>query len=390
MGDSPSQIWRVFNPLTREALPWCDSYENLISGPIACYLLNEIRAPEPDVDPFAGLDLPLVKLSDSRQSSSLLLSLPLEILYSISDNLPTLTDALSLSLTCRLLLAVATRKLRVELFSQMRGKWINQPLINLGSLTAFALQLPPCLHKIDFSTNTALTMDPFGTYRSAYSLTYRSGTRRQFFQTLECNSTLLAGYDRVTQVPTYSSTRSIVSKEGYTTGDIKRIKTPLEAHLESTNAPTWKKRLVERAELLSSGALRMYPTHIRYVVRNTHKKEYFRFEDVAVLKGEFESVFKNSYNSSHLPLDVIACVVFLFLISWSPSDAGLEDEVVRRDVRDVNGRWAGDTFDVSKVGEFESEGGWVDVAAETILLLRVYLPRMYRNTHGQTQFAAWD
>ncbi|KAF3921869.1 hypothetical protein AA313_de0209576 [Arthrobotrys entomopaga] len=344
------------------------------------------------------LDLPFVKLSDSRQSSSLLLSLPLEILYSISDNLPTLADALSLSLTCRLLLAVATRKLRVELFSRMRGKWINQPLINLGSLTALSTQLPLSLRDLDFSPRPftvhlqnpvvpspplilppPVPFDAFDPSRSAYQLTYRAGTRRPFFSTLEYNSTLLSGYDCVVE-----KTQS--ARGGDTTGPLKRMKTPLEEHLELTNAPTWKKRLVERAELLSSGVLRMYPSHLRYVVRNTAKKEYLRFEDVAVLRGEFESVFSKSYNSSHLPLDVIVCVVFLFLISWSPSDAGLEDEIVRGNVRDVKGRWAGDTFDVCKVGEFEGSGEWVDVAEETILKLRVYLPRIYRNTHGQNRW----
>ncbi|EPS39529.1 hypothetical protein H072_6659 [Dactylellina haptotyla CBS 200.50] len=372
-----SQLWRVFNPQARQALPWCDKYENLLSGPLSCYLLNEIRAPEPDLDPFAGLDLPKVKLTDARQTGSPLLSLPLEILYSISDCISDLEDTLSFSLTCRLLLAVALRKLHVELFEQMTGKWINQPLICLGSLTATASDLPDALQCFQFTYNDEQASNP----RSVYNQTYRAGSRRHLYYLLECHSTLLTGYDRV-QPSTPGVRLNTLTKPQKDTLMLPRMRTPLEKYLERSNSPSWKKRLVERAVLLASGSLRMYPSNIRYALRNTRKKEFFHFECARPLIGELATVFFT--HGAQIPLDSAVCIVFMFLISWSPSNLGLEDEMVHRGVSDVHGRWAGDTFDVCRTEEIED--GWTDVAAETVQLLRVYLPRMYRNMHGQDRF----
>lgn len=35
-------------------MPWCSTWESLAAGSLSCYLLNEIRAPEPGLDPFIG------------------------------------------------------------------------------------------------------------------------------------------------------------------------------------------------------------------------------------------------------------------------------------------------------------------------------------------------
>ncbi|KAF3909968.1 hypothetical protein ABW20_dc0107183 [Dactylellina cionopaga] len=247
----------------------------------------------------------------------------------------------------------------------MKGRWIDQPLICLGSLVASCREMPPSLQHIDPS-HIPLDAPP----QNAYRLTWRSGTRREFFYRMEACSTLLKGYDRVPDAPTASKSMF----------DQQRKQTRLETYLEETRSPTWKKRLVERAVLLASGTLRMYPSDVRYVIRNTRRKEYFRFDSAGVVKGELESVFFQPGN--YIPLDMAVCIVFVFLISWSSSNTGLEDEMVRGAVTEVRGRWAGDTFDVCKAQEVEGDEEWRDIAEETLLLLRLYLPRMYRNMHG--------
>ncbi|KAK6514556.1 hypothetical protein TWF281_004754 [Arthrobotrys megalospora] len=376
MAETQLQLWRVFSPATRETMPWCSTWESLASGSLSCYLLNEIRAPEPGLDPFTGLDIP--PIPHIAQPNSLLLALPPELLYAITDHLTEIRDIISLSLTCNPFLSVCLRKLRVSLHDRMKGAWINKPLICLGSLTSVNADLPPPIQPIERALK-----HPSTPIASAYRLTYRSGSRGDTFFRFETTHTLLKNYDRFDdkddrinqflslspQIPKTSFTNYILESLTRTTPKLPRL-------------PNWTHRLIDRAIQLDNGTLRLYSPTANYVIRNLSKKQYLPFSAAQIIKGEIESVF---FKSQTIPLDQVVTIIFLFLISWSSSTVGLEDEMVRSNATGVYGLWAGDNFDVCEIEKIDKQE-WSSVEDRTLLSLRLYLPRMYRNMHGQDRW----
>ncbi|KAK6497160.1 hypothetical protein TWF506_004635 [Arthrobotrys conoides] len=372
------QLWRVFSPATKEAMPWCGTWEDMASGAISCYLLNEIRAPAPGLDPFEGLDIPLIR--NLPQQNCPLLALPPELLYVITDNLHSLTDILSLSLTCNPLLSICLQKLRVSLHDRMMGAWINTPLICLGSLTSVNADLPPTIQKIDKALKMPTTDIP-----SAHRLTYRPGGRRQAYYRFETSHVLLRNYNRL-EITTDRSAHFI--GRALATLQIQHLKQRPDERPKFTldslvsllsDLPSWTRRLVKRAIDLDNGVLRLHSPTANYILRNLSKKEYIPFSIGKTLKSEIESVF---YKSQIVGLDQAVTIVFIFLITWSSSLQGLEDETVRKNVTDIHGIWAGDCFDVCEAEELKKNEGWKSVEDETLLAFRLYLPKMYKNMYG--------
>ncbi|KAK6498428.1 hypothetical protein TWF481_011020 [Arthrobotrys musiformis] len=369
----PPQLWRVFSPATQEAMPWCSGWESLAAGSLTCFLLNEIRAPAPGLDPFTGLDIPPIR--HMPQPNCPLLALPPELLYNITDQLHFLPDILSLALTCNPFLSVCLQKLRVSLYDRMRGAWINTPLICLGSLTAVRADLPPQIQPLHDNIDLEKALDNSS---SAYLLTYRPGSRRQTYYLFEKSHTLLKNYERLESNETLYGSIPISSEVRERNAD----RFPLDRILSTIpNLPNWTHRLVSRAVQLDNGTLRLYSPTANYVIRNLTKQQYLPFSAGGVLKGEIESVF---FRSQIIPLDQAVTIVFLFLISWSSSIEGLEDEMVRKDATGVYGIWAGDCFDVCEAEQLDD--GWKSVEDETLLSFRLFLPCMYRNMHGQNRW----
>ncbi|KAF3160227.1 hypothetical protein TWF225_006560 [Orbilia oligospora] len=366
------QLWRVFSPATQEAMPWCSTWEKMAAGALACHLLNEIRAPAPGLDPFQGLDIPLIR--NIPQPNCPLLALPPEILYVITDNLHSLTDILSLSLTCNPLLSVCLQKLRVSLHDRMKGAWINTPLICLGSLTDVNADLPPHIQEID----AALEL-PTQIKDTVYFRTYRSGDRRHTYDRFETTHILLKNYDKFDLSDDRIADNRMMIPLAFQRNQRNKFPvSPLDFLISLTSElPGWTRRLVNRATDLDKGVLRLYSQTANYVVRNLSRKEYIPFTIGKTLKSEIESVF---YRSQIIPIDQAVTIVFIFLITWSPSLQGLEDETVRKNVTEIHGLWAGDCFDVCEVEELKD--GWRSVEEETLLSFRLYLPKMYKNMYG--------
>ncbi|KAK6329967.1 hypothetical protein TWF718_003393 [Orbilia javanica] len=350
-------------------MPWCSSWEGLASGGLSCHLLNEIRAPAPGLDPFEGLDIPTIR--EVPQPDCPLLDLPAELLYAITDHIHSLSDILSFGLTCNQLLSVSLKKLRVSLHDHMKGAWIDTPLICLGSLTSVRADLPPHIQPIEESFEI-----PSNPISSAHRLTYRPGARRLTYYRFEITHTLLKNYDKL------ESPEDRYTKIGRTlpiSGTWRRgePKSELDSLFSTTSElPSWVRLFIKRAIDLEKGLLRLYSPTGNYVIRNLSKKEYIPFSAGKTLKSEIESVF---FRSQLIPVDQAVTIIFLFLISWSASMEGLEDETVRKNVTCVHGVWAGDRFDVCEIQEVDEE--WKSVEDETVLSLRLYLPRMYKNMH---------
>ncbi|KAF3223708.1 hypothetical protein TWF679_000145 [Orbilia oligospora] len=315
------QLWRVFSPATQEAMPWCSTWEKMAAGALSCHLLNEIRAPAPGLDPFQGLDIPLIR--NIPQPNCPLLALPPEILYVITDNLHSLTDILSLSLTCNPLLSVCLQKLRVSLHDRMKGAWINTPLICLGSLTDVNADLPPQIQEIDTSLEMSTQLKD-----TVYFRTYRSGDRRHTYDRFETTHILLKNYDKFDLSDDRIIDNRMMVPLAFQRNQRNKIPTsPLDFLISLTSQlPGWTRR------------------------------------------------------SQIIPIDQAVTIVFIFLITWSPSLQGLEDETVRKNVAEIHGLWAGDCFDVCEVGELKD--GWKSVEEETLLSFRLYLPKMYKNMYG--------
>ncbi|RVD89087.1 uncharacterized protein DFL_000109 [Arthrobotrys flagrans] len=370
------QLWRVFSPATKEAMPWCATWEDLAVSALSCHLLDEIRAPAPGLDPFEGLDIPPIR--DTPQPNCSLLALPPELLYAVTDHLHSLPDILSLSLTCNPLLSVCLQKLRVSLHDRMKGAWINTPLICLGSLTSVTADLPPRIQPI----KEALEVLPRAPIPNAFNLTYNRGDRRPTYHRFEVTHTLLQRYDR------FDLSEDLLHNfRGMIRFPLPRLKSqlsksPMDALIVFTaDLPSWTHRLIKRAKELDNGTLRVYSQTANYVIRNLTKKEYIPFTAGETLKSELEYVF---FRSQTIPIDQAVTIIFLFLISWSPSMRGLEDEAVRKNGDGVHGIWAGDCFDVCEMEKLDDT--WRSVEDETLLSLRLYMPRMYKNTHGQNRW----
>ncbi|KAK6360902.1 hypothetical protein TWF730_007017 [Orbilia blumenaviensis] len=390
-----SQLWRVFSPATRETMPWCASWESLAAGSLTCYLINEIRAPAPGLDPFIGLGIP--PIPHIAQPNCPLLALPPELLYTITDQISSLPDILSFSLTCNAVLSICLQKLRVSLHDRMRGAWINTPLICLGSITATISDLPRQIRKISQNIEVPLNA------RTAYNFTYRHGARGETFLNFERTHRLLKHYDRIEILEEEDENRRLtiaarrlasinltrnripdnINETDSDDNPVQYTKSQLEARIFSTtpSLPNWTRRLVDRVINLNNGTLRLYSSSANYAIRNLSKREYIPFSAALKVKPEIESVF---FSSNMIPLDQAVSMVFLFMISWSSSIAGLEDEIVRKDATNVHGIWAGDCFDVIEVEDLTDD--WRSVEEETLLSLRLYLPRMYMNMHGQDRW----